>query len=694
MSDDVTTQLEEHFGGIPLALLLHERKTKKIGKNAIRYSDSMKEFAKTLFFYSPRAYRYVRTHFRLPHRSNIRSWMNTMECEPGFLEGVFNFLKLEITQKTWLQDCSLVFDSMPIRKQLIWEPDKGKYAGNVEFGVGESTDLATEVLVIMVVCLTKQFKCPIAFFYVNKINSSVLSTLLSTAIVKLHEVGIQVWNVTCDGASANIQCFKKLGCSFDIDNLNTKFTIDKSIEVYSMFDTCHMLKLARSSLADKQIIQSKNGDIKWSYLCSLNSFQNELGLKFANKLTAQHIYYRNSVMKVKLAAQTLSSGVADAIEYLCQKGEPSFTNSQATVEFIRKIDRLFDILNSRIPFSKGYKSPIHAGNINTIVSVFNDTTDYLKTLKCDGSPLVLGGRKMFILGFIVTMSSTIQIAYKLLYRSQSPLKFILTYKISQDHLEIFFGCVRARGGSNNNPNCVQFKKSLRQLLFTKNITVENGNCSHFVIPGGDVLDFRCEKRSLITEDSENIFESDINNYLDILNSVQLGEHTGEILDYIAGYIVRSICKKLVCPFCVGILLSFQSDHDYTADIQFTSFVNRGKLKIVSEAVSLIIKELEKSFHTIVVIKKILHKNVKQSIIMLTKKNILNKNSLFFSPNSHPVNVDLGSPTHEYSLFTAISNSYINIRMRHYAKEINSREVFKNKSSLRQKFTKLILFNNL
>lgn len=103
----------------------------------------------------------------------------------------------------------------------------------------------------------------------NKINSSVLSTLLFTAIVKLYEVGIQVWNVTCDGVSANIQCFKKLGCSFDIDNLITKFTIDKSIEVYSMFDTCHMFKLARSSLADKQIIiQSKNGDIKWSYFCS------------------------------------------------------------------------------------------------------------------------------------------------------------------------------------------------------------------------------------------------------------------------------------------------------------------------------------------------------------------------------------------------------------------------------------------
>lgn len=37
---------------------------------------------------------------------------------------------------------------MSIRKQLFLDPEKGKYAGNVEFGVGENTELATEVLVI------------------------------------------------------------------------------------------------------------------------------------------------------------------------------------------------------------------------------------------------------------------------------------------------------------------------------------------------------------------------------------------------------------------------------------------------------------------------------------------------------------------------------------------------------------------
>lgn len=37
---------------------------------------------------------------------------------------------------------------------------------------------------------------------------------------------------------------------------------------------------------------------------------------------------------------------------------------------------------------------------------------------------------MFVLGFIITMESTLNIAYKLLNKLQSSLKFILTYKMS------------------------------------------------------------------------------------------------------------------------------------------------------------------------------------------------------------------------------------------------------------------------
>ena len=64
-------------------------------------------------------------------------------------------------------------------------------------------------------------------------------------------------------------------------------------------------------------------------------------------------------MKVSLAAQTLSSSVATAIDYLRDEMRlPDFTGSEATTEFIRIIDRIFDMLNSRNPFAKGSKSPV------------------------------------------------------------------------------------------------------------------------------------------------------------------------------------------------------------------------------------------------------------------------------------------------------------------------------------------------
>jgi len=57
--------------------------------------------------------------------------------------------------------------------------------------------------------------------------------------------------------------------------------------------------------------------------------------------------------------------------------------------------------------------------------------------------------------------------YQLLNQSQNPLKCVLTYKMSQDHLELFFGCVRGRDGSNNNPNSVQFKNTLKTVIVHK-----------------------------------------------------------------------------------------------------------------------------------------------------------------------------------------------------------------------------------
>lgn len=67
-------------------------------------------------------------------------------------------------------------------------------------------------------------------------------------------------------------------------------------------------------------------------------------------------------MKVKLAVQTLSSSVADSLQFL-SKTSKDFENCNVTIKFIRVVDEILDFLNSRNPYAKGFKQPINKQNI-------------------------------------------------------------------------------------------------------------------------------------------------------------------------------------------------------------------------------------------------------------------------------------------------------------------------------------------
>ena len=47
---------------------------------------------------------------------------------------------------------------------------------------------------------------------------------------------------------------------------------------------------------------------------------------------------------------------------------------------------------------------------------------------------------------------------------------MLTYKLPQDHLEMFFSCVRTRGGFNNDSKALQLKYAFRKILLHNAIT--------------------------------------------------------------------------------------------------------------------------------------------------------------------------------------------------------------------------------
>nr|CAI5861979.1 unnamed protein product [Callosobruchus analis] len=79
------------------------------------------------------------------------------------------------------------------------------------------------------------------------------------------------------------------------------------------------------------------------------------------------------------------------------------------------------------------------------------------------------------MGLLINIKS-IKLLYSKLVKDEQLLKFILTYKLSQDHLEIFFSAVRSKGGINNNPTSRQFQAIMKRLLIHQEIAGnENAN---------------------------------------------------------------------------------------------------------------------------------------------------------------------------------------------------------------------------
>lgn len=142
------------------------------------------------------------------------------------------------------------------------------------------------------------------------------------------------------------------------------------------------------------------------------------------------------------------------------------------------IDRLFDILNLRNPLGRGFKQPLRPERKQTWEEILRSTASYLLSLKNkDKELLSTHPRKTFVIDFASCIKSTIEMANEMFSLTDQPFKYLLTYKFSQDHIELLFSCIQARGGWNNNPNSMQLKYAFRKMLLRNAVTAsKNANC--------------------------------------------------------------------------------------------------------------------------------------------------------------------------------------------------------------------------
>lgn len=601
ISKDQLDLLHHNFGEKTFQLFDNELKAKDTNKHGHRYSDDLKKFAVTLHFYSSQAYDFLRTYLHLPHPSTIRQWGAGLNCQPGTLTEVITHLKDMVAARPIMAHCMLMLDAMAIKKEVIFEQKTGSYGGFIDCGnfiPADDDSLAKEALVFMAVGLTGNWKFPVAYYLVDHLPGTVQAEIIKQLICSLTEAGLIVHGVVCDGSYANQATASSLGCSISPDSLTPYFSHPACPEekVYFVFDACHLVKLVRNCLATLGTIYHDDEPISWSYIAKLNDIQQKDNLNLANKLKAKHIQWQRHKMNVKVAVQALSSSVADAIDFLREDLHlPQFAGSKKTTEFIRIIDKLFDYMNSKTRRAKGYKKPMNSFNLTARRRWLMETKAYLSELRdTSGQPLTKGRRKTAWVGFMTTIESVVQISQDLL-SSPQPFDYVCTYKMSQDHLEMFFSRIRRRGGWNNNPNALQFKWALRAIL-QKNSIAPSKNANVSVEEPSNRL-FLPNQSDALRHNNP-----DMQKFAKLLN--EPSEFHDHILHYVAGYVSRHVMDDCKCTQCCMALHRNSatpdgiSDHTYFADGTagaFTRRKDRGGLIKPRDDVFRIVKTTDKIF---------------------------------------------------------------------------------------------------
>ncbi|KAL4085137.1 hypothetical protein QTP88_027429 [Uroleucon formosanum] len=270
----------------------------------------LRKFAMTLHFYSPSAYSYVRTIFSkaLPDVSTIRKWYSKLDGLPGMTKESFQAISLKVKEMKvngkQLYGC-LVMDEMSIKQHVHWTGTR--HLGYIDFGLGGKTEemdnlpYAKDAFVIMVVDINTSWKVPIAYYLINGISAEEKANIILNCLQELDTTGVIIKTLTFDGAANNLSMASELEANLQYSELKPYFL--------------------HPNTNDKKL-PWRLEDI------------NESGLHYATKLRNRHIYYFREKMNVRLAVQTFSTSVANAILFCMNDLKlDNFQGADATIEF-------------------------------------------------------------------------------------------------------------------------------------------------------------------------------------------------------------------------------------------------------------------------------------------------------------------------------------------------------------------------
>ena len=372
----------------------------------------------------------MRTNLPLPSEATLKRWMAKIDCSPGFQEIVFEILKqkaktFEISEKL----CVLIFDEIDICKKPCYSQSADKVFGPF-----------SKCQVVLLRGLCSSWKQPIFFGFDLTFHKEKFLEILQ----KIQKVGLIPIGSVCDYSPSNRGLLKELNISPE----NPSFSdISFKNPVLFFADMPHMLKLLRNHLLDQGLFLNSGYFFSKAIFSKILKSDNK-ELKICHKISAFHLNLHGSDRQnVRKASQLFSNTVGN---FLLQ----FFPEENEGAKFILLIDCLFDLFNSvqetdrRNPNKNSFSG--EADQILLLNTSLNEIQNIRVGKTNCSSPSPRKSLLPFQLGFIQSIN-----ALKKLYEYISinfEIRYILTYKLTQDSLENFFYQVRSLGHGYNNPS--------------------------------------------------------------------------------------------------------------------------------------------------------------------------------------------------------------------------------------------------
>nr|XP_013812817.1 PREDICTED: DNA transposase THAP9 [Apteryx mantelli mantelli] len=683
LSEETVSLLQAQFSDLP--------RESHSWRQMTEYSLEMKQFACILHLYHNKAYDYLRKIFPLPHPSSLTNWLSSNDAAPGFSSDIFVRLQERVEKGDQAyRYCALMVQDVALQKQQEWDPQTQRLMGFVDVGAGvldaDEAPLASEAIILMAVGITSPWRAPLGYFFVNSLSGHLLAQLLRQTINKLNNIGIAVLSVTSGATAHGAETARALGIRIDPDRIQCTFQHPPSSAhcITYFFDTCHALQLVRNALQCFQKIQWLSEAAQWQHMVELAALQEKRVLQLCGPRSGCPGSEERCYLKVNLATQLFSEGVADALEHLQKLGLASFQNCSGTIKFVRLMSRLCDVFHGRSPYGRGLKGPLLAGNYSKISHLLNEAKSFFVTLTDSvGRCIIKSKRKLGFLSFLLNAESLKWLYTNYVLPEGMPLHRLLTYTFSLDQLELFLRALRQACVGHGNPTCATFQAAYYKLLASCSLAPGLQHSSGF----GDVstLDISIFRRTDLTLGNIRsqydparrttlatdypfsagllLRDSALSNAL-----TDLSLHVQSIT-CATGFVAEQLASDLQCEACVASL--FESDESPLKCGSVLYIKKLGGVSVPSASVHHITSISEQVLRTYAQVQDC-DKNSKLWDLFLEQKifcELLGQSPLFPTLTDHLFDGESCIDNHYTILLKEIMRCYLQVRTNH-AKNLN------------------------